>query len=245
MRRTAAIVLLMLIALLGAAGCGAQGEIDPVPTPMGKPDEGLVLLSSSASLRDATAAYGEGMVGVFGFPGALPPDVRVVVENLHGSFSVEALVSPDGSFAATLPAAAGDPLRIHGRIRKEGEHPIDGPALERPVPPAEEGVVPGEPKPTGTTSTGAQATLIRAFVPDGSSEAWVMGEPGAVDPGVEVVIGNVSASRIATVVAGADGSFQARIPAERGDLLSILARRADAALDDPTGASSAITLPIY
>ncbi len=245
MRRLLAYTAFVALALLAAAGCGPQGEIDPVPTPLGRPDDGLVLVSSSATLGAAedAAPRSDGMVAVFGLPGAIAPEVRIVVENPGGAFAVEARVNEDGSFATTLPAAAGDPLRIFARQRTEGGELLDGLAIERVVPQATDGVTPTPPQEYIQNGPGVGGYAITARMqPDGT--ALVRSVPENAEPGVDVRIGNASRSIHVSTIATEDGSFTASIPARRGDLLVIFVRRADAAADDPTSASEAITVQV-
>jgi hypothetical protein len=242
MRRLIAIALLGILALLAAAGCGAQGEIDPVPTPLGRPDDGLVLLSASTSMRGAARSTSDGLVAIFGLAGAVEPGLRVVVENDGGSFAVEARVNDDGSFATVLPAAASDRLRIYPRLR-DGETVVDGPALEREVPVVQDGVNPAPPKEYVGAGPGIGARAITAVLqPDG--KALVTAAIDTAAPGLEVVIGNVNVSAHVGAIANEEGAFEARIPARRGDMLVIFGRWADAAADDPTSASEAITVPV-
>lgn len=240
MRRLLAIALIGMLALLAAVGCGAQGEIDPVPTPLGRPDGDLILLSASAGVRGEDEATSDGLVAIFGLAGAVEPDLRVVVENDGGSFAIEARVNDDGSFATVLPAAAGDRLRIYPRLRDD-DTVLDGPALERDVPAVQDGVNPQPPKEYVGAGPGIGGLAIIATAqPDGT--ALVHATVDTATPGLEVRIGNVSQSVNVSVVAAADGSFDTTIPARHGDMLVIFGRWAEAAVDDPASASDAITV---
>jgi len=240
MRRLIAIALLGLVALLAAAGCGAQGEIDPVPTPLGKPDDGLILLSSALEAGEGSTS--DGLVAIFGLAGAIDPGLRVVVENAGGAFAIEARANDDGSFATVLPASASDHLRIYQRQRGDGAV-VDGPPVERVVPVFTSNVNPPPPKEYVGSGPGIGGRAVIATA-QADGTATVVGEADAAEPGLEVLIGNVGLSANASTTAAADGSFAATIPARRGDMLVIFARRADAALDDPTSASEAITVPV-
>ncbi|WP_373049220.1 hypothetical protein [Vulgatibacter sp.] len=243
MRRLLAIALLVFVAL-AAASCGGKGEIDPIPTPLGKPEDGLILLSASSGLQsESHEEPPSDLVAVVGLPGALEPGVLVVVENPSGAFSRETAVGDDGSFATSLAAAANDTLRIYPRLRPDGRAPIDGPAIQRRVAPEEEGVTPKPPVTHIMSGPGAGGRAIYAWA-EASGEALVRAAPETVEPGLEVVIGNTDRAAIVTVIAAADGSFEARLTAGRGDRLALFARWADAGATDPDGASTMVGVTV-
>lgn len=237
------LLALTTIALI-LAGCGGQGEIDPIPTPMQKPDETRIFLSASQARRAGEAGAGsDGMVAIVGLPGAVDPVARVVVEDPEGAFAIESVVREDGSFATALPLAAGDRVRIYARLRAHGAAPVDGPAVERQVPPAEKGINPDPPATVIQNGQGAGGPAIRATVrDDGTVE--LRAAIRTVDAGVDVVIGNTRNGALVVTAADAEGAFEAAIAGERGDVLVLFARWQDAAPGAPEAPSEAITFRI-
>jgi hypothetical protein len=232
-------IVSLIIGILAA--CGPQGEIDPVPTPLARPDEDRVLLSASESLEASRTTEGEGLVAVVGLPQALEPDVRVVVENTAGTIAVEARVNEDGSFAASVPAAANDHLRVFARKRPEGEAPIDGAALELTVPAFEDGVNPPKPKET-SDEHGIVADLIHTHME--GDQVVVVGDAGCTDEGLEIVVANVASSHAVTTLGLVDGRFETRLPGRLGDTLAIFSRWPESAGTDPGSSSETVIVTV-
>ena len=233
----ASIIACLLV--LGACG-GGQGEIDPIPTPMQKPVDERILLSASQQLSQERGPGSDAMVAIVGMAGAIDSAMRVVVEDAGGAFAIESQVREDGSFATALPLSAGDTVRIYARRRVEGGPPVDGPAIERRVPPSERGVNPDPPATVIQQGQGAGGPAITTIVrDDGTIE--VAGTLDTVDPEVEVVLGNVNNGALASATSDADGAFVATIAGVRGDVLVIFARWPGSEHADPAASSEAIT----
>lgn len=190
---------------LTVAGCIATPQ--PEPTPV---EAGRVSLSAPDGSDRVTVAAG---------PGAAAGAEAAVLRNPARGATTTALVSSDGSFAATIEAAAGDAiavaLRAGGAESEERSLPVPAPTLAAP-------------------------TLVRGLPPAGADGSLqLVGSIEAGAPPLVVVAADLDSLAVASWTAEADGSFSVVFDAsaETGDTVSIFARDAE----DPTRVGPPLT----
>ena len=204
------------LALLG--GCIAA---DPMPSPQ-RPDGDRIVVSATTAQRLSGPVD---LVGIVGLDGAAQGVGFVEIRQPSAEWIIVARTSALGNFAAVVPGAAGDELRLTFR-----ELP-DGPASAE----LKLTVVRYDDTNDGTPQT--PEGLTAGQVPEGS---WVRADPpsggmvqvvaGGLEAGLVAAIGNARTGEVVEATVDAEGGLTASVGATSGDTLVVIFRSTDSAL---------------